>query len=416
MTSYAKHAAFLFLALRAGDLVNLAAGMWLVPKFVAPEALGAVLPVTTFATIIALPVFAFGMSVMSFHPPLQAWRGVFATLGILTALSLTANVLLLPRYLARTLGEQSPTIAFFVFSAALLGAVAPVYTDALQSVKRFRALAGIEIASSLVRLAGLALLMPLRAFAGYFAGNALQPLVRIVASVFALRKDLVRPSEHWWTRDNTRALLIRFGLVFIYLVAPMVVADIEQDLVRSALPTGDSAAYYIVTRLSDLMNYLTLPLLIVLFPYATDRARAGKSTLPLVAKTSAVTLFAALIMGIVYAVWGRFILSLMPNGENYAEHLVHLPILLAITALTACQTFYTNAEVAAGRFRFLWWFVPMNFLYQSILLMANDPHITGQKTTLNKLLVWFLAGAILRFACPIIAESCRRMCAGRVRT
>ena len=64
MTGFVRHSVLLFLALRAGDLVNVAAGMWFVPKYVSPGDLGAVLPVTSFATFLALPLFAFAMTVM----------------------------------------------------------------------------------------------------------------------------------------------------------------------------------------------------------------------------------------------------------------------------------------------------------------------------------------------------------------
>ena len=64
MNGFVKHSLLLFLALRIGDVVNLAAGMWFVPKYVSPEEIGAVLPLTSFATLLSLPVFAFAMTVM----------------------------------------------------------------------------------------------------------------------------------------------------------------------------------------------------------------------------------------------------------------------------------------------------------------------------------------------------------------
>ena len=41
----------LFAALRFGDLINAFVGLWLVPKYVPSEELGAVLPLTQFATM-----------------------------------------------------------------------------------------------------------------------------------------------------------------------------------------------------------------------------------------------------------------------------------------------------------------------------------------------------------------------------
>ena len=64
MEGFARSAVLLFLALRVGDIVSVAAGMWFVPRYVSPEDIGAVLPVTSFATFLSLPVFAFAMTVM----------------------------------------------------------------------------------------------------------------------------------------------------------------------------------------------------------------------------------------------------------------------------------------------------------------------------------------------------------------
>ena len=103
MDGFAKSAILLFLALRAGDLVSAAAGMWFVPRYVSPEDIGAVLPVTSFATFLSLPVFAFAMTVMKE----SAWlatngergkiksllRGVFVTTGIILVVVLAVSAI-----------------------------------------------------------------------------------------------------------------------------------------------------------------------------------------------------------------------------------------------------------------------------------------------------------------------------------
>ena len=98
MTAFARSAIFLFLALRAGALVSIAAGMWFVPRYVSPEDIGAVLPVTSFATFIALPVFAFAMTVMKESAALAAGgeRGKVKSLlsGVFTAMAAILVVVL----------------------------------------------------------------------------------------------------------------------------------------------------------------------------------------------------------------------------------------------------------------------------------------------------------------------------------
>ena len=46
----------LFVALRVGDIINAIVGLWLVPKYVEQEELGAVLPLTQFAASIGAPI------------------------------------------------------------------------------------------------------------------------------------------------------------------------------------------------------------------------------------------------------------------------------------------------------------------------------------------------------------------------
>ena len=121
--NFAKSAILLFLALRVGDVVNLAAGMWFVPKYVSPEEIGAVLPLTSFATFLSLPVFAFAMTVMKESAVLHAagerakvkslLSGVFAAVGAALVLVLVASL----RPLHREKGPY-PVMASFILAPA----------------------------------------------------------------------------------------------------------------------------------------------------------------------------------------------------------------------------------------------------------------------------------------------------------
>ena len=373
--SFWKHAIFLFLALRVGDFVNLAAGLWFVPKYISPQELGAVLPVTTFATFLSLPVFAFAMTVMRESAHLSALdergklktllRGVFIVIAVLAALSLVGAALAIPRFLT-AMRVPDALVGFLVVAAAFLGCIAPVYSDALQSLRKFNALGLIEIIGSLARFAVLAITMPLRALAGYFAGQTLPPLVRMIALTF-------------------------IGIL-AYQIAPMLAGLLEQSVIRTHLSDFDSAGFYMISRFSDFLYYLTFPLLLVMFPYTANASETGKSTRPFVLSCSLLTLGAAVLMMVVYHFFGRELLALLPHGADYATLATFMPFLVLITALTACQTFYTNAEVSAGRFGFLGWFLPVNAAYSLALFT-----LAGTITSLRTMLVWMAALAALRF-------------------
>ena len=404
MTGFAKHAVLLFMALRIGDFVNVAAGMWFVPKYVSPEDLGAVLPVTSFATFLSLPVFAFAMTMMKETACLAAAGergriksllcGVFAAAAVAMVAVLGVSAALMPRFLG-AMRVSDASAGFLVIAAAFLGCVAPVYTDALQSLKRFRSLAAIEIVGSVVRFLAMLAIMPAKALAGYFAGQAALPLFRIAGSVAALWKDLAVQPEPFWCRAAVRRVALSFVAILAYQAIPMAASLVEHSMLRTALSPEDSAGYYMVSRFADFLHYLTFPLILVAFPYTAGAARNGESVRPFVLKCSAVTLAVSGLMAGVYFFYGAELLSLMPNGANYTQCVKFMPLLVLSNALTACQVFYANAEVSAGRFGFLAWLAPLHILYIFVLRAAGT---SSTFASLAEMVALFMAASVLRFA------------------
>ena len=402
--SFLRHSLLMFLALRAGDAVSLAAGMWFVPRYVSPEDIGAVLPVTSFATFLSLPAFALAMAVMKESAALYSrgerrrvkslLGGVFVAAAAALALVLTVAAVTVPRYLD-LMRISDASVGFLVVAAAFLGCVAPVYTDALQSLKRFRSLAAVEVAGSFVRFATMLVAMPVRALAGYFAGQAALPAFRIVGSVVALRRDLAVKAEAYWNRESTRRLTFAFVAILVYQGVPMAASLVEQTILRTSLSSADSAGYYMVSRYSDFLSYLTFPLLLVMFPYTAAAAAHNGSTRPYVLRCSAVALAAAAAMSAAYALFGPQLLALMPHGRDYAQYAVYMPVLTIAGAMTTCQVFYANAEVSAGRFGFLWWLVPLHVAYPAALAAAARLGFVNDMTTF---VAWLSAAAAARFA------------------
>lgn len=403
MKNFIKHAFVLFLALRAGDLVSITAGMWFVPRYVSPEDIGAVLPITSFATFLSLPIFALAMTVMKESACLSSngergkikslLKGTFLTTAAILVSTLAATALSMPIFLNKMRIDDS-LAGFLVVASAFLGCCAPVWTDALQSLKRFNALAVIEVTGSVFRFTTMVLIMPLKALAGFFAAQASLPAFRIVAGVFALRRDLAVPAEPYWNHASIQRLTQSFLAILAYQGVPLFVSMMEQSLLRSSLPAADSAGYYMITRFSDFLFYLTFPLLLVMFPYTATAAQRGESTAPYVVKCSAATMIAASAMAAVYTLFGTELLALMPNGDNYPTYARYMPYLTLITALTSCQTFFTNAEVSAGRFGFMKWFVPLHCVYAATLYAGIK---YGTADSLGRYIAWFAAIAIMRF-------------------
>ena len=410
MPAFARSALLLFLALRAGDLVNVAAGLWFVPRYVLPEDIGAVLPVSSFATFLALPVFAFAMVMMRESACLYAagergkvkslLRGMFAVFAALLVAFLALAAVVVPRFLG-AMRVSDASVGVLAVSAAFLGCLAPVYTDALQALKRFAPLAAVELGGSVVRFLVMLAVMPVKALAGYFAGQVALPLFRIAGSVLALHRDLAVPPSPYWNAAAARRIFLAFLAVVAYQATPMAASLVEQTLLRTSLPFEISAGYYMVSRFADFLHYLTFPLMLVMFPYTAQAAERGETTRGYVSKCAAAALVAAALLAIAYALAGERFMVLMPNGENYIAYARYMPLLVLGTVLTTCQVFHTNAEVSAGRFHFLKWLVPLHLAYPLALTLAAR---AGLIASLPRMLVAMTAASLLRFLFSVLEQ------------
>ena len=101
----------LFCACRAADLLNAFVGLWLVPKYVDPSELGAVMPLTQFANFLAIPVAAFAntfrneltrLSINKEFGKLKTlMRGVFVATAVFLFVAIVVARFTLPLFLER---------------------------------------------------------------------------------------------------------------------------------------------------------------------------------------------------------------------------------------------------------------------------------------------------------------------------
>lgn len=413
------HSLMLFCAMRVADVMNLFVGLWLVPKYIGMKELGAVLPLTTFATTLALPAYVFAMTFMKevntlavhreFGKMKSLMRGVFIGVGIFIVLAVIASVFLLPLFLER-IRVVNGMLGVLILVSAFIGCVAPVYTNALQALKRFTALSVINVIGAPLRLLTMLIAMPFRPLSGYFVGQSANPAFSMVASIFCLRKELSVPAEPYWTRPVFKRFMIFFLGMAGYQLASMLGGLVESTVLRQRIPEVESAAYYMVTRFSDISSFISTALLVTLFPYTAELAEQGKSTRPFVIKSSLVMICAGSVLALTFACFGRPLLAVLPDGDKYADFAWAIPWMIGVNVLSAIQTFHTNTEASAGRFGFLKWWIPLNLLYTVLMqsvagygyFAAHLPEsVTDFLTThnfhaLSSILWWMTAIVIIR--------------------
>ena len=367
----------MFCAFRLADVMNVFVGLWLVPKYIDPSELGAVLPLATFAEFLALPASVFAVTFSKeintlatrgeFGKMKTLMRGVFLAVGVFLALAIVVCAATMPFFLHQIRIEKG-SLGILVIASAFVGCVAPIYANALQALKKFKAISVMTLVCSPVRLVSMLLAMPFRPLSGYFVGQASTPSVNILASVWLLRRELAVRAERYWSRPVVR----RFALLFLgmagYQLSAKVLGLTEQTLVRHNLPEVESAAYYMVTRFSEITVMFSTTLLTVLFPFTAEAAEAGRPTRPLVVKASLAIVLLGGALAVFFVLFGRPILEILPHGADYAPYSWAIPWLVAINVVAAIQTIHTQTEVSAARFSFLKWWIPLNLGLPPVLL------------------------------------------------
>ena len=404
----------IFMAARAADALNVFVGLWLVPKYVPASELGAVQPLMQFANFLAVPAAVFastfrqeltGLAVnREFSKMKTLMRSVFITTAVFFFLAIAVCHFLLPHFLTRIRVAEG-SLGLLILIASFLSVAQPVYTNALQAMKRFREYSLIHVLCAPIRLITMIAAMPFRALSGYFVGQASTPAFTIAASVWSLRKDLAVKAEPYWTRDIVR----RFsGLFAIFLASSTVggiVSLVESMVLRQRIPEIESAAYYMVTRFSDIAGFLAITLTFTIFPYAAELAAKGQDTNTLVLKSSLAVLATNLPLAAFFWLLGRPILEFLPNGALYADYYWAIPWMIGIVSIMQISGFYMSGEIAANRFGYMWWSIPLNAVYALAMLLVsgygyftaclpsglNDFLAAHNLTSLSAMLWWMTA-------------------------
>ena len=416
----------LFLACRAADALNVFVGLWLVPKYVGPAELGAVMPLTNFANFLAIPIAVFASTFRNeltslavkgkFGQVKTLMRGVFIATAIFLFLAIVICRFVLPAYLERIrIAEGS--LGLVILITAFVGTIAPIYCNALQALKKFKSSSALALIGAPLRLVTMLVMMPFRAITGYFVGQCAVPVSQIVGSVFCLRKELSVPAEPYWTRAIVKRFTIIFALFGIWSVAGGFATLVESTILRQRLPELDSAAYYMVTRFSDIAGFLATALATTIFPYAADLAAKGKDRRPLVIKASLVVIVSNILLAGFFYLFGERILLWLPHGSAYAQYWWAIPWMVVVPTLMWISSLYTTSELAAFKYGFLKWMVPVILIYPIALLLVTghgyfDAYLpaswvdflnTHNIYSLKTMLIWITGNYLLRVACCALA-------------
>lgn len=363
-----RSALLLFVAMRAGDALNAVTGLFLVPKLLAPEALGAVLPLMQFGAVLTLPagilatVFTRFLCAYGVAGEGEKARGLLrdTLLLALGVLALGEGVALgvVPAVCRWLHLQTGAAAAHLAVASALLAALVPMTTAALQATKGFGALAAGAVAAAVGRLAVMAALLPLLGLAGYFVGQGAALVITAAVALVALRARLAHAAGQPLPFGLWLADLRPMGRYALRVALGAAVAAVQGTAVtfaiRHRLCADDSAAYYLFSRFAEVATYCGTSLALVLFPYAVEADVLGGASAPLRGRTVGLLLALGTLLAAALAVLLPPLLPYLPFGEAYAARAPLAGYLALIATLNAAIALYSAHETARGRFRWLW--------------------------------------------------------------
>lgn len=368
----------MFIAFRCGDVINAFVGLWLVPQYVPADELGAVLALTNFATVFGIPITILVTVYTKFLNRYQSlgekgkvksllsW--FFYSAAVFTLASSLASILILPHFFER-IRIPAGSLGMLIVTSGIVTAVSPVFSNALQGLKKFNALTIQNLLSAPVRLITMLVAIPYRALSGYMLGQLAAPLFTIGWATFNLRKE-IRPeieSVAFWTRDAKR-ILSYLGKVSIWFLIGCPYAALWTMVIRQRLPADESAAYYIISRFAELATYAGVTMALIMFPLVAEAHTKGKNSGHILRNTNIGTIAFGLITTAVLYFFGEPILKLLPTTAHFSGYTTDMALLAAALVLNQIWTNFTSYEIAEERFGFLYYGTPLTFVQTVILV------------------------------------------------
>lgn len=368
----------LFVVQRFGDVINAGIGLWLIPKYVPQEELGALLPLTQIGTALALPISVFAVTFLKYvnifeargeHGKVKSLiRDVFWLVAILFVAVMIYARFFMPAVFER-MRVADGRLGLFVVAYGMLGVVSTFFSSALQALKKFRHISIIGLVGAPLRLVTLLICLPIRALSGYFVGHIVVALYGIAVSIFGLRSLLFSkriPSVPYLRSDGMK--MVRFTIpIMMGSLALMPMGVIETFVIRHRLPEVESAAYYMISRFAEIGSYVGMSMVFILFPLASEQHERGNQSQRLVIHSIAGALASGLVLAGIYWLFGRYLLQMLPAGASYVSYVPHMALLTVIIAMRTAGNCFVAYELACNRYGFYWWLGGISILESAFL-------------------------------------------------
>lgn len=367
----------IFIACRSGDVIQAFIGLWLVPKYVGPNELGAVLPLQQLSGLFAVPL-AIIATVFAKYVNIYATRGEYGKVKCFIRDVLLASIivflgcivvayLVIPHFYER-LNISTGFLTLLILAAGFTGNIANLFTSALQGLKKFKTMTIQNMISAPIRLVTLLVAMPIRALSGYTLGQATPPATCSLLAAYSLHRDLktITPDTSW--RKDIPKILRYLWPIAIYTAFGALWSAITMTIYRQRLPELESSAYYMLSRFAETAGYIGTSVAIVLTPLVSESYEQGKCPIRILNQSLwGIAIGGIAFTSIFYALADN-IFSCSGNWRLYSDFADLLPLMTINISLGAAIGTCCSYEMACRRFKSLFGIVIMNALWVSFLI------------------------------------------------
>jgi O-antigen/teichoic acid export membrane protein len=248
---------------------------------------------------------------------------------------------------------QSGMLTWFIVLTGVTSTLAPLFSQALQCLKKFKQISIVGLLSAPVRLTVLLVALPIRGLSGYFAGQLVADGFGIVFSLVSLRALFSRkvasmPYWHHWKE------IVQYTLpIAVLLTVSRLQGMAECFVIRHRLPDVESAAYYFITRFAEIPICLWAAVSIAFFPMISERHETGEKSSSLLKQSMLFVFIGGGLVALVLYLIAPIMFATVPAWVQYVPYAPLMGIASATSVVRATFACFVTYEMACRRFGFV---------------------------------------------------------------
>jgi O-antigen/teichoic acid export membrane protein len=368
----------LFIASRFGDVINVFIGLWLVPRYVSTDDLGALLPLTQVSSLVGLPLailltpFTKYVNTFIARKELGKARALLqdaAVLIVVLSVVVVAQTFFSAHFFFERLRVYSYKLIWILAGVSVTAMVLPLAQGVLSALKRFNLLSLSSYLSAPTRFVVLLVLLPISGILGFFcaqfAMNAVIIAIALWGVAFLFKSGIRRESY----RSSRREMFLYTLPFVLYISVTTLATSVQLIIIRQRLPNIESAAYYFISRFAEIPVLVWSSVAAVFFPSVSEAFEQGRDTLHSLRNVMLVSCLLGAAIAAAVGVAMPFLFRAVPAWNQYVPYVYLTGWMAFVNVLRAGFCCYSVYETACRRFSFLWFTVPISLL-QSVFLIC----------------------------------------------